>query len=307
MGQILSHISSSEDQTMLQLAGPILHRIFLTEESAFLPENFRTILSSKDDLNEFPNLIEVNDALSSLENSGIDELDCHFNVICCDLINEIAFKDLEIKELSSSDVPVLNNFHKAMEIMTGIDEDSKNSVFVFVCAVAFLRAFMTTLARFLAEHENVLSNGKHDLLLSDIFNCLQEDTTSPRKTRKTSLSGFFIKELHQSLCWFDVLQLIENCERLHPLKALGWHESEWTRKLSYDPFEILATRSTAEIALGKHVAGSDSQPLKDVLDCAMDSSGNAMELTAVIVEKFYLVRSVRKLKVHGGHNSAVPN
>ncbi|KAK3713136.1 hypothetical protein QZH41_001215 [Actinostola sp. cb2023] len=290
MGEILRIISSEEEQHMLQLASSILHQILLTEheEMAFSLENFGNLITSTD-LNDFPNLMEINDALSQLEDSDIKELDCHINVICCDLINKLAFKDLNIKEVSSSDDPAVINFHKAMDVITKCDEECKNNMFGFICAVSYLRAFISELSRLLSKSG---STSSLDLILNDVCKRLEDGKTP---TRKTSVSTFLLKELGQELCLYDVKQLIQSCEKLHLLRSLGWDDSDCTSKLGYDPFHRLANKSEAETALGLHVAGTDSTRLEKFLE-SMGSSKKRMEFAAVIVEQFYIVRSIRKLK-----------
>ncbi|KAK3713135.1 hypothetical protein QZH41_001214 [Actinostola sp. cb2023] len=290
MGEILRIISSEEEQHMLQLASSILHQILLTEheQMAFSLENFGNLITSTD-LNDFPNLMEINDALSQLEDSDIKELDCHINVICCDLINKLAFKDLNIKEVSSSDDPAVINFHKAMDVITKCDEECKNNMFGFICAVSYLRAFISELSRLLSKSG---STSSLDLILNDVCKRLEDGRTP---TRKTSVSTFLLKELGQELCLYDVKQLIQSCEKLHILRSLGWDDSDCTSKLGYDPFHQLANKSEAETALGLHVAGTDSTCLEKFL-ASMGSSKKRMEFAAVIVEQFYIVRSIRKLK-----------
>ena len=124
LGIILAKISSSGKKTLLRLAGPLLHRIFLTEEN-FSPDVFQDLLHSLDTIKDHPGLQKTSAALSTLSDDVV-ELDFPFAVVCCDLISEVGFPEVDFATLSHSEDQSLVNFRKAFQTVTESCEDSEN-------------------------------------------------------------------------------------------------------------------------------------------------------------------------------------
>ena len=86
LSSILARISSSREKSFMQLAGPLIHRIFLLEEQ-LCPGVFENVLNGGA-IDEHPGIQQIGHALQA--QAGDDVLECPFSALCCDLIGEVA-------------------------------------------------------------------------------------------------------------------------------------------------------------------------------------------------------------------------
>ena len=294
LGVILEKISFSGEKTLLRLAGPLLHRIFLTEEN-FRPGVFEDLLHSLDFINEHPGLQETSAALSTLSDDV--ELDSPFAVVCCDLISEVAFPDADLSMLSHSEDQILVNFRKAFQTLTEPCEDTENGLFHLICATAYLRSFLASFAKFILERRQCLTeDGEFTVLLNEINGALSCNQTDLVSSRTAELKLYFIKELKKELYMWEVREICQHSPKLSALKNLDWLDEDLVDKLSFYPLRNYSENSQAQAALATLLEKNDLKPLEDTILAMSSSAEKRIEMAATLAKSFYLVRSTRRLK-----------
>lgn len=293
LGSILKRICSSGDTSLMRLAGPLVHRIFLMEEQ-LCPGVFEKLLDSFETINEHPGLQEISCALETLASDV--ELDSPFAVVCCDLICEVAFLKVDFSLVSSSEDQILLNFRKAFQTLVDPFEDSENGVFHLLCATAYLRSFLTSFVHFILQHRQYLvEDGEFSLLMNDINAAFVTKESCPFSSRASELRMYFLKELKKELYMFDVHEICQRSYKLPALKSLDWKEESLIGKLSFDPFQKY-TENSAQAALATLLEKNNSQPLEDVISTLPKSAETRLEMAVILTKTFYLVRSKRPLR-----------
>ena len=294
LGSILERICSSGDTSFMRLAGPLVHRIFLTEEQ-LCPGVFEKLLHSVETINEHPGLQEISYALEAL---AVDvELDSPFSVVCCDLICEVAFLEMDFSSVSSSEDQILLNFHKAFETLVNPWEDPENKVFHLLCAIAYLRSFLTSFVIFILQHRQYLGDdGEFSMLINEINAAFLTKESCPFSPRASELRLYFLKELRKKLYIFDVHEICQRSYKLPALKSLDCKEESLIGKLSFDPFQKCTENSPAQAALATLLEKNNPKPLEDVIRTLPISTETRFEMAAILTKAFYLVRSKRHLR-----------
>ena len=294
LGSILARICCSGKQSLIRLAGPLVHRVFLDEEQ-FCPGVFEKLLHSFDTINEHPGLLETSYALSTL---GDDvELDSPFAVVCCDLINEVAFLNIDLSTVSSSEDQTLLNFRKAFQVLTEPCEDVENGVFHLLCAAAYLRSFLESFTTFILEKRQCLiEDGEFSMLLNEINAAFLSSKTDLFRPRVSELQMYFLKELKKELSMFEIHDVCQRSCKLSALKSIEWQDESLVDKLSFDPFQSCTEKTQAQAAIATLLEKKNPKPLEDAIHSMAQSVEERVEMAAVLAKSFYLVRSRRNLK-----------
>ena len=294
LGIILAKICSSGAKTLLRLAGPLLHRIFLTEENVS-PGVFQDLLHSLDTINEHPGLQETSAALSTLSDDV--ELDSPFAAVCCDLISEVAFPKVDLSTISHSEDQILMNFRKAFQTLTEPCEDTENGSFQLLCATAYMRSFLASFAKFiLARRQCLTGDGEFTVLLNEINAALSCNHPDPVFSRAVELQLYFLKELKKELYTCEVRDICQRSPKLPALKNLDWHDEAIVGKLSFDPLRHYTENTQAQAALATLLEKNDLKLLEDTILAMSSSAEKRIEMAATLAKSFYLVRSTRRLK-----------
>ena len=294
LGSILARICCSGQKSLMQLAGPLVHRVFLTEEE-FCPGVFEKLLHRLETISEHPGLQETSYALSTLADDV--ELDSPFAVVCCDLINEVAFLDIDLSTVSSSEDQPLLNFRKAFQILTEPCEDVENGVFNLLCAVAYLKSFLASFCAFILQNPHYLiEDGVFSMLMNEINAAFASNGGDQLDSRISELQIYFLKELKKELSLYEIQDLCQRSCKLPALKAIEWQDENLVGKLSFDPFQSCTENSQAQAALATLLEKKNLKPLEDVISSMSKSTEKKVEMAAVLAKSFYLVRSRRTLK-----------
>ncbi len=294
-GLILSKISCSGDKQLIKLAGPVVHRIF-SVENHFCPGVFEELLHDLSFLENHPGLQDMCHALSSL--TGEIELDCPFTVMCCDLVLDIGFPSLDLATTSGSSDKCIGNLRRAAEIVTEPCKEGEMNAFSLVCAVAYLRSFLSSFARLTLQKPSILASDNEFSMLVREVNPVLLSTENPLATIRTSqIRLYFLRELRKDLPLYSTKQIVLNNKKLPALKVLKWlpEDQNLVGKLSLDPFIELTKASAAKVALAHLIQEKNQEPLRSVLMSLQQSADRKIELAAVLTNWFYFVRSVRNL------------
>ena len=305
LGSILARICRSGQKSLIQLAGPLVHRVFLVEEE-LSPGVFEKLLDHPETIGDHPGLQEINHALSTLP--GDVELDSPFAVVCCDLINEVAFLDIDFSTVSGSEDRLLLNFRKACQIAMEPTEDVKASAtededveqgpFHLLCAVAYLKAFLTSFCAFILENSShLVEDGEFSMLINEINAAFTSNGADQlRDTRILELQVYFLKELKKNLPMYQIYTLCQTSCKLPALKMIQWQDDNLVTKLSFDPFQSFSENSEVQAALATLLEKKNMKPFEDVIASMSQSVQIRVEAATVLAKSFFLVRSRRTLK-----------
>ncbi|XP_068731188.1 uncharacterized protein [Montipora capricornis] len=294
LGSMLTRICCSGNQSLMRLAGPLVHRIFLDEEQ-LSSGVFEKLLQNLDTIQEHPGLQETSYALSSLADDV--ELDSPFAVVCCDLINEVAFLNIDLSTVSSSEDPNLVNFRRAFQTLTEPCEDVEHGQFHLLCAAAYLKSFLASFSTFILQRRQCLvEEGEFSMLFNEIDAAFSSSKIEPFQFRASGLQLYFLKELKKELSMYEVRDVCQRSCKLPSLKSIEWQDPDLVGKLSFDPFQSRTENSQAQAALATLLEKKDLKPLEDVIHSMATSLEQRIELAAVLTKSFYLVRSRRNLK-----------
>ena len=305
LGSILARICRSGQKSLIQLAGPLVHRVFLVEEELY-PGVFEKLLDHPETIGDHPGLQEISYALSTL--TGDVELDSPFAVVCCDLINEVAFSDIDISTVSGSEDRLLLNFRKACQIVmeptedvepsATEDEDVEQRAFHLLCAVAYLKAFLTSFCAFILENSpHLVEDGEFSMLMNEINAAFTLNGADQlRDTRISELQVYFLKELKKNLPMYQIYTLCQTSCKLPALKMIQWQDDNLVTKLSFDPFQSFSETSEVQAALATLLEKKNMKPFEDVIASMSQSVKIRIEAATVLAKSFFLVRSRRALK-----------
>lgn len=294
-GIILSKISCSKDKKLIKLAGPVVHRI-LYVENHFRPGIFEELLHDLSFMENHPGLQDMCNAFSSLPEEI--ELDCPFAVMCCDFVLDVGFPAFNLSTTCGSSDKSIENLRRAAEIITKPSKEDETNAFSLVCAVAYLRSFLSSFARLTAQKPSILaSESEFSMLVREVNPVLSSSENQLASIRTSHTRLYFLRELRKHLPLYTTKQIVLGNKNLPALKALNWHPEDQTLigKLSFDPFAWLTEKSTAKVALARLIQEKNQEPLRSVLTSLQQSADKKIELAAVLTKWFYLVRSVRNL------------
>ena len=288
-GSILDTISTTTNKTMLKFVGPVIHFLLWTEEETS-PGAFENVLANPDALDEYPGLQDMSAALDAEI-----KLDLPFVVMCCDLIGEVAFQGIDLTTVSGSEDRLLVNLRTATKIVTDSSEDE--NVFRLLCAVAYLRSVLSSVARLVRDNPAyLLQDGEFTMLLNDVSAAITANESSPAYPRKAAIRMFLLKELRKKMPLYDLRNLCKGSVKLPALEKVQWQDDS-AEKSSFGPFEELSQNTPAEDALAKLLAVKrDEVPITNYLKTLKETSVSKLQLAAVLIKAFYLIRSIRNLK-----------
>lgn len=294
---IISKISRSEDRSLIKLAGPVLHRIFVIENH-FSTAIFENVLHDPSIMKDHPGLQEVSRALSSLAEKH--ELDCPFAVVCCDLISDVGFPKIDFSTISGSDNRSIKTLRKAMEIFKKpFKAQSEREHFLLMCAMAYLRSFLSTFARLIVGKPNILTDdSEYTMLLRELDPVFSCDDNPVASVRSSQARLYFLRELRKNLPLYSIRKITNNSHKLPALKNFYWHHEErfLVGKLSFDPFYNLTNESNAKNAVAHLITEKNRALLLNEVISAEHSAKRKMQLAAAFTTWLYLVRSVRILR-----------
>ena len=298
-GLILSRISCIGDKSLIKLAGPVAHRIF-SVENHFCPGVFEELLHDLTIMENHPGLQDMCHAMSSL--TGEIELDCPFTVICCDLILDVGFPQLDLATTSGSSDKCIENLRRAAEIVTKPCKEDETNAFSLVCAVAYLRSFLSSFVRLTLQKPSILaSDNEFSMLVREVNPVLLSNENPLASIRTSQTRLYFLRELRKNLPLYTTKKVVQDNKKLPALKALKWDSEDQSLvgKLSFDPFIGLTEKSAAKLALASLIQEKNQESLRSVLMSLPQSADQKIELAAVLTRSFYLVRSVRILSDSG--------
>ena len=294
-GRILSGIFCSGDETLVKLAGPVVHQIFYVENH-FCPGVFEELLHDLSLIENHPGLQDMCHALSSLTEDV--ELDCPFVVMCCDLILDVGFPLIDLASTSGSSDKCIENLRRAAEIVSRPCKGGETDAFSLVCAMAYLRSFFSSFARLTSKKLSILATDtEFSMLVREVNPVLLSNENRLASVRTSQTRLYFLRELRKDLPLHTIKQMVWRNKKLPALKALEWHaeDQNLVGKLSFDPFIALTEKTTAKGALASLIQKKDQEPLKSLLNTLKQSPTQKIELAAVLTKWFYLVRSIRNL------------
>ncbi|XP_022802176.1 uncharacterized protein LOC111339729 [Stylophora pistillata] len=290
---ILKRICCSEHKSYMELAGPLIHRIFLSEERIF-PGVFEKLLHNLDSISEHPGLQVSSCALTSLPHDN--KLDSPFAVVCCDLINEVGFLDIDFTTVVSSDDQPLLNFRRAFQTLTEPRENVNNRVFHLLCAAAYLKSFLASFCKFILQSPSYLEeDGKFSILLNEINAAFALNRTHQEHPTMGELQIYFLKEMRKELSMYEVCDRCGRSCKLPELRSIKGEEENLVGKLSSDPFQSLAEESQSQLALAALLEKRSLNPLENAISSLPNSVEKKVEMATVLAKSFYLIRSRRKL------------
>ena len=294
-GLILSSISCSGDKTLVKLAGPVVHQIFYVENHCS-PGIFEELLHDLSLMENHPGLKDMCHALSAL--TGDVELDCPFVVMCCDLILDVGFPVIDLTTTCGSNDTCIRNLRRAAELVSRPCKGSETDAFSLVCAMAYLRSFLSSFARLTLKKPSILANDtEFSMLVREVNPVLLSNENRLASVRTSQTRLYFLRELRKDLSLHAIRQIVWANKKLPALKALEWHaeDQNLVGKLSFDPFFALTEKTVAKGALASLVQEKNQEPLRSLLITLQQSSTQKIELAAVLTKWFYLVRSTRNL------------
>ena len=295
-GLILKRISCSGDKALVKLAGPVVHQIF-NAENHFCPGVFEDLLHDLSLLENHPGLQDMCHALSSL--TGDVELDCSFVVMCCDLILDVGFPLIDLATTSGSSDQCIGNLRRAAEIVSRPCKGGETDTFSLVCAMAYLRSFLSSFARLTVQKPCILARDTEFSMLVREVNpvLLTKENPELASIRTSQTRLYFLRELRKNLPLHAIKQIVMDSEKLPALRALEWHaeDQNLVGKLSFDPFVALTEKTEAKRALASLIQDKNEEPLRSLLISLQQSPAQKIEFAAVLTKWYYLVRSVRNL------------
>ena len=294
LGPILDKISASTDETALKVVGPVIHRLLLLEESES-PGACETVLENPDALEEYPGFQVINASFSNVVQHSQIELDFPCAVICCDLIGEVAFPDMDVGTISGSDDRRLVKVRTATKIVINVDE--KEDLFRLLCAVAYLRSFLSAVARFIQEKPNCLfQEGEYSMLLADVNAVVSTAESSPMHPRKSGMQKFLLRGLREGLPLYDVQNLCQRSIKLLSLQAITWQDENHCGKLCFDPLGDLSQTLEPQAAIANLMMKNDDRPMKTLIKTLRRSIISGRDLLVALTKTFYYIRSLRGLR-----------
>lgn len=294
-GLILSSISCSGDKALVKLAGPVVHQIFYVENHC-CPGIFEDLLHDLSLMENHPGLKDMCYALSAL--TGDVELNCPFVVMCCDLILDVGFPLIDLATTCGSSDTCIRNLRRAAELVSRPCKGSETDAFSLVCAMAYLRSFLSSFARLTLKKPSILANDtEFSMLVREVNPVLLSNENRLASVRTSQTLLYFLRELRKDLSLHDIRQIVWANKKLPALKALEWHaeDQNLVGKLSFDPFIALTEKTAAKGALASLIQEKNQEPLRSLLITLHQSSTQKIELAAVLTKWFYLVRSIRNL------------
>ena len=293
LSSILARISSSREKSFMQLAGPLIHRIFLVEEQ-LCPGVFENLLNGGA-IDEHPGIQQIGHALQT--QAGDDTLDCPFSALCCDLIGEVASWDVNVSSVSSSDDHLLNNFRRAFQTLVDPFDDTEYAELNLLCAAAYVKSVLASFVKFiLPRRQCLVEDGEFSMVMQEIHSAFPSTQTNPGPSVASELQLFFLKELMKELYLFDVHKICQCSSQLPSLKGLHWKDEILIGKLSFDPFQKHIQDSPAQAALATLLEKSNLKPFEDVISNLPESAEQRLKVALLLTKSFYLIRSERNLR-----------
>ncbi|XP_072015820.1 uncharacterized protein [Amphiura filiformis] len=252
------------------------------------------ILTGKIDEERFPNIFAIDVELQSLKR------ECHFTIVCCDIIEDIAFYNnlswVQISDVTSSDCQLIKTATKAVELVfnkpNDADDVMQNSSFQYVCAGSFLRAFIRATAEFfhLTKDPRLFTLGqKHHLLGNTLLNDILHD----KYHEVSGLMLYLLKCMRTHISLFDLEKWVDTIsDKLNVLNRLKFQEHLLTSRLGHNPLSYLPyykeSTSAVSLLLGQQ---RDRSKMNKLITTAKSSTDHQLGLVAAFSEMFYWVQS----------------
>ena len=289
LDHIMKKLCSFAKKETLKHASPILYRILVEEES----KTFEDVLEDADAIKYHPNLCTIDQALNSVTTEPLP-LDSHFSVMCSDIIGQVAFQELCLYSVTKSEDRVVDQMHEAVSIVTNVGSITKTGRFRFLVAVAYIRAFLGSLATEVLRDSSCLQrDGNLSMLLRNVSAILDtptlEECSNPRKQICTL---FLLREMRKSLSMFELQKLCESATIMPVLSSIPWLKQD-------SPITLTSSKNTdvekAKKALVNLVKRGKKEELLKLL-CSLESSASLRKsFVYAVLEIFYLPRATRSL------------
>ena len=283
---ICQSICSNKDPEGVQYMGSVIHRVLLAEE-IYTPGILNEILESPESLNDdHPALIDIDNCLVNDKRE-----DSHFAVLCCDLLCEVAFQNVDTASITGSEDKEMKLFNKAVHVLC--NEENRNGLRL-ICAVAFLRSFLQSLATTVLRDQ---SPAKLAMLLNEVNALLksQAELSSTVNSRKASVIMYLLKEFRRQLSLYD-LRLQCETSQMTCLHGLKWSESVSKYKTRQGYLCNTTKLSSCRDAMVRLMENQETEAMANLINAAADSVDGKLKLIALLNENFYHVRSLRSTK-----------
>ncbi|XP_078659777.1 uncharacterized protein LOC144904631 [Branchiostoma floridae x Branchiostoma belcheri] len=290
----------------IRYAGPVLDRILCFEQESHQTQShynghlglFQDIIEDQDlALEEHPPLQSLNNCLHSLQSSS--GFDSHLATLCSDIIQDRFFSSIaqHLVELGEPDNPLYVVLVTAARVI----RESATCDLQFICSVAFIRAFLTGMAKALQEMLDTQKQGE-ELQMSE--HLLQEVNTQlftpspkeePTLSRKVSTVLFFLKQLRPDHGLLGLRDVSKDLGPMLPaLQELEWEKHELESRFPFGPLRYATGYEDAmkAIALLKEKE-EGAKTMNALIQKAKGCEETRFSLLATLYDLYFLVRTVR--------------
>ena len=254
------------------------------------------------------NLIEENPFLLLLDSAlqGI-KIDAHPAVLICDLIEDCSFRNISCMDTASgttnfddheegvnSHAPsITKDVRAASEILSKASDETGG--LRMVCAVAFLRSFLRSVAEYMSLRGCDVSCSKEMASVWEDFNGVLQASIAGTNTeaRSVSLCLYLLRKLRQTKSMHDVKRLVQSNVILPALQKLIWNEDEFS-KLGSGPPTYLKKCSETEDAVSDFILKAEKEKLCNIMRQPSRSHTEWLHLFSA-VSNIYLAQGHRAL------------
>jgi hypothetical protein len=278
---IVEHVLSLTRPELVMMMSAVVLRLLEVDEQES-PGIFIDMITNPNSIEECPCLQNIEEVLNDHCSNGLVHRDSHPTVMICDLIQGLLQFNFSVDDINSSDCEVLMIARSATTLLSPRSEDACS--LRVLSAVAFLRAFITMLAKFVAGNPSALNEeSAHIHVMTDVHALLKE----------SSLQMFFIKQLHKHASLIDIQKWFSQKNALSPIE-LSFNErnqdkAKFTAVFKYPEYE------EAKAAYWIFLEKNDSSSIQDFMT-KCNNPKYAFALLGLLIEMVFLKRAVRKLK-----------
>ena len=298
---ILQSVSPKSD-TLPVGFNTVLHRILLNDikddepESGSLPLCEEVICSGRID-GIFTNIVAIDKELHRFD------IESHFSVACCDIIEDVAFKTLTWEQIkgASKECQLLDTAIKATEIVfkksdakDKHDQDRKSSL-QYVCACSYLRAFIKVTAQFLHCNEDprlLELGGEYYSFGNTLCHILSKAEDGDDELKFSNSTLYLLKCLRDHKSLFELRKWIHELPgTMGVLKKIAFQEQLCTSRLGYNPISYVSHYKSTMTAISNWLNHNDRREIDVLIYKAKSSSIHCVALVAAVSEMLYFVRT----------------
>ena len=282
---IVEHVLSLEQPELVMMMSPIVLRLLMVEEMQS-PGIFINLITNPSVIDGCPCLQNIDEVFKERFSSGSIHHDSYPAVMICDLIHSLLKfeQQFKIDNVDGSDCEVLMLAKSATTLLSQNDEESCG--LTVLSAAAFLRGFFTMLTQFFAQNPYVL---KEESDFTDVMTEVNSLLNDP----KSSVKLFFLKQLCGYANLFDVQKWCAGNKVLPTIDEL-WYNEKCPGKAVFSYVFKYAEYKEVKAAYWKLISDEDSD-MKCFLEKCKSSPNHAYALLGILVNMFFLKRTVQKL------------